>query len=60
MERFTFLNGDDVWCVNNDHCFEEQSEHYCGPAIDRLAYYEDLEEKGRLVVLADKVELEEV
>lgn len=48
MKRFTFKNGDDVWCVRNDSCFEEQSEHYCGPAIERLAYYEDLEERGRL------------
>lgn len=48
MKRFTFKNGDDVWCVCDDSCFEEQSEHYCGPAIERLAYYEDLEERGRL------------
>lgn len=40
MERLTFLNGDYFWCVSNDNCFEEQSEHYCGPAIDRLAAYE--------------------
>ena len=51
MERMTFLNGDDAWCVDNENCFEEQSERYCGPAIDRLAYYEDMEEQGRLVVL---------
>ena len=41
MERMTFLNGDDIPVVNNDNCYEEQSEHYCGPAIDRLAAYED-------------------
>lgn len=41
MERLTFLNGDEIPCVRNDQCFEEQSEHYCGPAIDRLAAYED-------------------
>lgn len=41
MERLTFLNGDEISCVRNDQCFEEQSEHYCGPAIDRLAAYED-------------------
>ena len=55
MERMTFLNGDDAWCVDNENCFEEQSERYCGPAIDRLAYYEDMEEQGRLVVLPCKV-----
>ena len=54
MERMTFLNGDDAWCVDNENCFEEQSERYCGPAIDRLAYYEDMEEQGRLVVLEKK------
>lgn len=41
MERLTFLNGDEVLCVSDDKCFEEQSGHYCGPAIDRLAAYED-------------------
>lgn len=37
MERLTFLNGDEIPCVRNDQCFEEQSEHYCGPAINSLA-----------------------
>lgn len=41
MERLTFLNGDEVPCVHDDKCYEEQSGHYCGPAIDRLAAYED-------------------
>lgn len=41
MERLTFLNGDGIPCVRDDQCCEEQSEHYCGPAIDRLAAYED-------------------
>lgn len=41
MERLTFLNGYEIPCVRNDQCFEEQSEHYCGPAINRLAAYED-------------------
>lgn len=43
MERLTFLNGDEVPCVREDKCYEEQSGHYCGPAIDRLAAYEDTE-----------------
>lgn len=42
MERLTFKNGDGVACVMDDQCYEEQSGHYCGPAIDRLADYEDL------------------
>lgn len=41
MERLTFLNGDEVPCVSDDKCYDEQSGHYCGPAIDRLAAYED-------------------
>ena len=41
MERLTFLNGDGIACVRDDQCCEEQSGHYCGPAIDRLAAYED-------------------
>ncbi len=41
MERLTFLNGDEVPCVHDDKCYEEQSGHYYGPAIDRLAAYED-------------------
>ena len=41
MERLTFLNGDDMPCVKEDDCMEEQSGHYCGPAIDQLAAYED-------------------
>ena len=41
MERLTFSNGDEVPCVPDDKCYEEQSGHYCGPAIDRLAAYED-------------------
>ena len=43
MERMTFRNGDGIACVRDDQCFEEQSGHYCGPAIDRLAAYEDTE-----------------
>lgn len=40
MKRFTFTS-DDYWAVDNQNCFEDQSEDYCGPAIDRLAAYED-------------------
>ena len=41
MERMTFREGDGIACVRDNQCFEEQSGHYCGPAIDRLAAYED-------------------
>lgn len=41
MERLTFKSGDDYWAVNNDNCYEDQSEDYCGPAIDKLGAYED-------------------
>ena len=40
MKRFTFTS-DDYWAVDNQNCFEDQSEDYCGPAIDRLAAYEN-------------------
>lgn len=42
MKRLTFRNSDGIACVRDDQCHEEQSGHYCGPAIDRLADYEDL------------------
>ncbi len=54
MERLTFLNGDEIPCVRNDQCFEEQSEHYCGPAIDRLAAYEDTRLMPEEVLPKDK------
>ena len=41
MEKMTFREGDGIACVRDNQCFEEQSGHYCGPAIDRLAAYED-------------------
>lgn len=41
MERLTFMSGDDYWAIDNENCFDDQNEDYCGPAIDRLAAYED-------------------
>lgn len=32
---------DDYYAVNSEVCWEDQNEEYCGPAIDRLAAYED-------------------
>lgn len=40
MERFTFMS-DGYYAVDNTNCFEDQSEDYNGPAIDRLAAYEE-------------------
>lgn len=52
--RHTFMS-DGYAAVNNDACYEDQNEDYCGAAIDKLAAYEDAEEQGRLVILPCKV-----
>lgn len=39
MKRYTFFT-DDYPVVTCDHCYEDQNENYCGPAIERLAEYE--------------------
>lgn len=41
--------------VNNNVCYEDQNEDYCGDAIDKLAAYEDAEAQGRLVILPEKL-----
>ncbi len=38
--RLTHIS-DDYYAVNSEVCWEDQNEEYCGPAIDRLAAYED-------------------
>ena len=40
MKRITF-ESDGYWAVDDASCFEDRDENYCGPAIDRLAAYED-------------------
>lgn len=52
--RYTFIS-DGYAAVNNDSCYEDQNEDYCGDAIDKLAAYEDADEQGRLVILPCKV-----
>lgn len=39
MKRYTSFT-DDYPVVDCDHCYEDQNENYCGPAIERLAEYE--------------------
>lgn len=39
MERYTIIT-DGYYAVDNDVCYEDQDERYCGPAVDRLAEYE--------------------
>lgn len=39
MKKYTSFT-DDYPVVTGDHCWEDQNENYCGPAIDRLAEYE--------------------
>ena len=55
MKRYTFNSGDDYYAISGDECFDDQDENYCGPAIDKLAKYEDLEEAGRLAILPCKI-----
>lgn len=58
MKRFTFTS-EDYWAVDNQNCFEDQSEDYCGPAIDRLAAYENTglapEQIPRWISVADQL-----
>ena len=51
MERYTFMS-DGHYTISSEKCFEDQNGDYCGDAIDRLAYYENLIEDGRLVLLS--------
>lgn len=51
MERYTFMS-DSYYTISSEKCFEDQNEDYCGDAIDRLAYYENLIEEGRLIILS--------
>ena len=52
MERYTFMS-DGYYAV--EECYDDQSENYCGPAISRLAEYENLEEAGKLLILPCKI-----
>lgn len=51
MDRFTYKHNDN-WCVSglNGKLISDKHANYWGEAIDRLAYYEELEEQGRLIV----------
>ena len=49
MKRHTFMS-DGYYAISGEENFDDQDENYCGAAIDKLAYYEDAEEQGRLVV----------
>ena len=55
MKRYTFKSGDDYYVISGEECFDDQDENYSGPAIDKLAKYEDLEETGKLVILPCKI-----
>ena len=54
MKRYTFVS-DDYYAISGEECFDDQNEDYSGPAIDKLAEYENLEEAGRLVILPCKI-----
>ena len=51
MKRHTFMS-DGYYAISGEENFDDQDENYCGAAIDKLAYYENLEEEGRLIVLS--------
>lgn len=53
MERFTFIS-DGYYAVSNDDCYEDQNENYCGPAIERLAKYEEANINGELAMFPFK------
>lgn len=55
MKRYTFMS-DGYYAISGEENFDDQDENYCGAAIDKLAYYEDLEEQGRLVILPCKTD----
>ena len=40
MERLTFMS-DGYYAVDSGNCFDDQDGNYCGPAISKLAAYED-------------------
>ena len=54
MKRYTFKS-DDYYVISGEDCFEDSDENYCGPAVDKLAEYENLEEAGRLIILPCKI-----
>ena len=56
MDRFTYRHNDN-WCVSglNGKLISDKHANYWGEAINRLAYYEELEEQGRLIVLPCKI-----
>ena len=53
--RYTFMSGDGYYAISGKECFDDQNEDYCGPAIDKLAEYENLKEAGRLIILPCKI-----
>ena len=54
MKRHTFMS-DGYYAISGKECFDDQDENYCGPAITKLAEYENLEESGRLVILPCRI-----
>lgn len=51
MGRWTAKDFEGNAFVCGDAVYESEKDTFRGYAIDRLAYYEELEEQGRLVVL---------
>lgn len=54
MKRYTFMS-DGYYAISGEENFDDQDENYCGAAIDKLAYYENMEEQGKLLILPCKI-----
>ena len=54
MKRYTFIS-DDYYAISGEEGFDDRDENYSGPAIDKLASYEDLEDAGRLIIIPCKI-----
>lgn len=54
MQRHTFIS-DGYYAISGKENFDDQDENYFGEAIDKLAYYENLEEERKLIILPCKV-----
>lgn len=56
MDRLTYKH-DDKWCISgiNGKLISDKHANYWGESIDRLAYYENLEEQRKLLILPCKI-----
>lgn len=62
MERLTRKDGNGNWYVGDESCYDSWAvpKKFYGDAIDRLAHYEELEEQGRVVAIAEWEDCSEI